>query len=198
MNYAIIDVETTGSSPYNGKITEIAIFIYNGSVIIDSFCTLVNPECGIPWNITKLTGITNEMVESAPKFYEIAKRIVEITANTTFVAHNVSFDYSFVREEFKRLGYDYKRKTLCTVHLSRKLIPGLRSYSLGNICQDLNISIEGRHRAGGDALATVQLFKKILSQNETVDHDLFSSRKGNLTEETISSITWYLRCLLSV
>ena len=188
MNYAIIDVETTGSSPYNGKITEIAVFIYNGTAITDSFCSLVNPECGIPLNITKLTGITNEMVETAPKFYEIAKKIVEITANTTLVAHNVSFDYSFVREEFKRLGYDYKRKTLCTVHLSRKLIPGLRSYSLGNLCQDLNISIEGRHRAGGDAFATVKLFEKILSQNETVDHDLFSSRKGNLTEETISSI----------
>ncbi len=188
MNYAIIDVETTGSSPFNGKITEIAIFIYNGSEIIDSFVTLVNPECSIPWNITSITGITNEMVETAPKFYEIAKKIVEITANSTFVAHNVSFDYSFVREEFKRLGYDYKRKTLCTVSLSRKLIPGLRSYSLGNICQDLNITIEGRHRAGGDALATVKLFGKILKQNESVNHDLFSSRRGNLTEEIIASI----------
>ncbi len=188
MNYAIIDVETTGTSPLNGKITEIAVYIFNGSEIIDSFCSLINPECGIPWNITKLTGITNEMVESAPKFYEIAKKIVEITANTTFVAHNASFDYSFVREEFKRLGYDYKRKTLCTVSLSRKLIPGLRSYSLGNICQDLNIQIQDRHRASGDALATVELFAKILRQNETVDHDLFSSRKGNLSEETIASI----------
>ncbi len=188
MNYAIIDVETTGSSPHNGKITEIAVYIFNGSTIIDSFCSLVNPECNIPWNITKLTGITNEMVESAPKFYEIAKKIVEITANTTFVAHNAAFDYSFVREEFKRLGYDYKRKTMCTVSLSRKMIPGLRSYSLGNICHDLNIVIEGRHRAGGDALATVKLFEKILKLNETVDHDLFSSRKGNLSEEIIASI----------
>lgn len=188
MNYAIIDVETTGSSPANGKITEIAIYIYNGSEITDSFCTLVNPECGIPWNITKLTGITNEMVEKAPKFYEIAKKIVEITANATFVAHNASFDYSFIREEFKRLGYDYKRKTMCTVSLSRKLIPGLRSYSLGNICNDLNITIEDRHRASGDALATVKLFDKILRQNETADHDLFTTRKGNLTEETIASL----------
>ncbi len=188
MNYAVIDVETTGSSPTNGKITEIAIYIYNGSEISDSFCSLVNPECNIPWNITQLTGITNEMVESAPKFYEIAKKIVEITANTIFVAHNAAFDYSFVREEFKRLGYDYKRKTMCTVSLSRKLIPGLRSYSLGNICHDLNITIEERHRAGGDALATVKLFEKILRQNETADHDLFSSRKGNLAEETIASL----------
>ncbi|MEI6277235.1 MAG: exonuclease domain-containing protein [Prolixibacteraceae bacterium] len=188
MNYSIIDVETTGSSPGNGKITEIAIYLFNGTEIIDSFISLVNPECGIPWNITKLTGITNEMVETAPKFYEIAKKIVEITANTTFVAHNASFDYSFVREEFKRLGYDYKRKTLCTVSLSRKLIPGHRSYSLGNICQDLNIPIEGRHRAAGDALATVSLFAKIMGQNATLDHDLFSARKGNLSEEAIASL----------
>ena len=92
MNYAIIDVETTGSSPTNGKITEIAIYIFNGSEIIDSFCSLVNPECSIPWNITQLTGISNEMVETAPKFFEIAKKVVEITANTTFVAHNAAFD----------------------------------------------------------------------------------------------------------
>lgn len=188
MNYAIIDVETTGTSPVGGKITEIAIYIFNGSEIIDSFVTLVNPECSISWNITRLTGITNEMVETAPKFYEIAKKIVEITANTIFVAHNASFDYSFVREEFKRLGYDYKRKTLCTVNLSRKLIPGLPSYSLGNICHDLNITIEGRHRASGDALATVKLFEMILQQNETLEHDLFSGHKGNLTEEVIASI----------
>jgi DNA polymerase-3 subunit epsilon len=188
MNYAIIDVETTGTSPANGKITEIAIYVFNGTSIVDSFVSLVNPECGIPWNITRLTGITNEMVEPAPKFYEIAKKIVEITANTTFVAHNAAFDYSFVREEFKRLGYDYKRKTICTVNLSRKLIPGLRSYSLGNICQDLNIAIEDRHRASGDALATVKLFEMILRQNETLDRDLFSSRKGKLTEEAIAAI----------
>ena len=188
MNYSIIDVETTGTSPAGGKITEIAIYIFNGTDIIDSFVTLVNPECNIPWNITRLTGISNEMVETAPKFYEIAKKIVEITANTIFVAHNASFDYSFVREEFKRLGYDYKRKTMCTVNLSRKLIPGLPSYSLGNICQDLNITIEGRHRASGDALATVKLFEMILKQNETLEHDLFSSHKGNLTEEAIASI----------
>lgn len=188
MNYAIVDVETTGTSPSNGKITEIAVYIFNGREIVDSFVSLINPECSIPWNITRLTGITNEMVEKAPKFYEVAKKIVEITANTTFVAHNVSFDYSFVREEFKRLGYDYKRKTLCTVNLSRKLIPGLPSYSLGNLCNDLNIPLEGRHRAGGDALATVHLFGLILQQNESISPDLFSKRKGNLSEEVIASL----------
>lgn len=188
MNYAVVDVETTGGSPYNDRITEIAVYLHNGSKITDSFSSLVNPECVIPWQITRLTGITNEMVESAPKFYEIAKKIVEITANATFVAHNASFDYSFVREEFKRLGYDFKRKTLCTVTLSRKLVPGLPSYSLGNICRDLNIPIEGRHRAAGDALATAHLFGQLLNQNATLDHDLFSTRRGNLSEASIAAI----------
>lgn len=188
MNYAIIDVETTGTSATSGKVIEIAVFLHNGTEIIDSFTSLINPECSISWNITRLTGITNEMVADAPKFYEVAKRVVEITANAIFVAHNAAFDYSFIREEFKRLGYDYKRKTMCTVTMSRKLIPGLRSYSLGNLCQDLGIVIEDRHRAAGDALATVKLFEKILGQNETQDYDLFSSRKGHLSEETIAAL----------
>ncbi|MCE1199728.1 MAG: 3'-5' exoribonuclease [Marinilabiliales bacterium] len=188
MNYSIIDVETTGSSPTIGKITEIAIYVFNGSEVIDSFTSLVNPECNIPWNITRLTGITNEMVEHAPKFYEIAKKIVELSANTLFVAHNASFDYSFIREEFKRLGYDYKRKTLCTVTLSRKLIPGMRSYSLGSLCEALSIKIENRHRADGDAQATVKLFSLLLNQHRTLESDLFTSRKGSLSEKQLAEI----------
>jgi DNA polymerase-3 subunit epsilon len=112
--YAIIDVETTGTSASFGKITEIAIVLHNGEAVTDTFNTLINPECNIPWNITRLTGITNEMVADAPKFCEVAKKIVEMTAGNIFVAHNAMFDYSFVKEEFKRLGYDYKRKTICT------------------------------------------------------------------------------------
>ncbi len=163
--YSIIDIETTGQSVQVGKITEIAIYVHNGQQINQSFSSLVNPECYIPDYITRLTGIDNKMVEHAPKFYEIAKTIVELTAGNIFVAHNVVFDYSFVREEFKRLGYDYKRKTLCTVKLGRKYLPGHRSYSLGNICSDLNIKIEGRHRAAGDALATVRLLEMILERH---------------------------------
>lgn len=172
--YAIIDIETTGTSFRQGKITEIAIFIHDGKQIVDSFSSLINPECLIPWNISRLTGITNEMVETAPKFFEVAKQIVEITANTTFIAHNVSFDYNFVREEFKRLGYDFRRKTMCTVKMSRKFLPGHRSYSLGKICYDLGINIEARHRAEGDALATVKLFELILQQNQASQVNLFN------------------------
>ena len=162
--YAIIDIETTGQSYSNGKITEIAIFIHDGFRITDSFTSLINPECYIPGFITNLTGIDNEMVRNAPKFYEVARKIVEITQDKVFVAHNVSFDYKFIQEEFKRLGYDYQRKTLCTVRMGRKFIPGHRSYSLGKLCSELDISINGRHRAAGDALATVKLFEMILAR----------------------------------
>lgn len=161
--YTIIDVETTGGSAKNHRITEIALFLYDGQKITDQLVTLINPECNIPYYISRLTGITNAMVADAPKFYEVARRIVELTENRIFVAHNAHFDYGFVREEFKRLGYDFKRQQLCTVKLSRRLIPGHRSYSLGKICAQLGITIENRHRAAGDARATVQLFEYLLA-----------------------------------
>jgi DNA polymerase III subunit epsilon len=186
--YAIIDIETTGTSALFGKITEIAVFIHNGNEVTDSFASLVNPECYIPWNITRLTGISNEMVAEAPKFYEVAKKIVEMTAGKIFVAHNVMFDYSFVKEEFKRLGYDYRRKLLCTVKLSRKLLPGHRSYSLGNICADLGININGRHRAAGDAFATIKLFELLLSRNAVNKTNLFSVQAHGLLKEKIDTI----------
>jgi DNA polymerase-3 subunit epsilon len=163
--YAIIDVETTGGSARIEKITEIAIYLHDGNQITGEFVSLVNPERNIPYFITNLTGITNEMVEAAPRFYEIAKTIVEITEGRTFVAHNARFDYSFIRQEFKSLGFNYKRNILDTVSLSRKLFPGHRSYSLGNICKDLCISINGRHRAAGDAYATVKLFEILLAKD---------------------------------
>lgn len=163
--YAIIDIETTGGSAKNEKITEIAIFIHDGERITDEFVTLINPERNIPYFITSLTGITNEMVENAPRFYEVAKKIIELTEGKTFVAHNARFDYSFIRQEYKSLGFNFKRSILDTVALSRKLLPGHLSYSLGNICRDLNITINGRHRAGGDALATVRLLEILISRD---------------------------------
>jgi len=164
--YAIIDIETTGQSAGRGKITEIAIFVHDGVEVVDSFSTLVNPECYIPGFITELTGISNEMVRYAPKFYEVARRIVEMTQDKIFVGHNVQFDYRFVQEEFKRLGYDYQRKTMCTVRLGRKFLPGYKSYSLGKICSELGITINGRHRAAGDAFATTKLFEIILEKKK--------------------------------
>jgi DNA polymerase-3 subunit epsilon len=163
--YTIIDIETTGGSARLEKITEIAVYLHDGNQLTGEFVSLVNPERNIPYFITNLTGITNEMVEDAPRFYEIAKTIVELTEGRIFVAHNARFDYSFIRQEFKSLGFNFKRSILDTVALSRKLFPGHRSYSLGNICKDLKISIDGRHRAAGDAMATVKLFELLLEKD---------------------------------
>ncbi len=166
--YTIIDIETTGGNFNNGKITEIAIYLHDGNKVIDEFVSLINPEQYIPPYISKLTGISNEMVAEAPKFYEVARKIVDITDGTIFVAHNAGFDYGFVQAEFAALGYEFKRETLCTVKLSRKFLPGYKSYSLGNICSELNIQNNARHRAAGDAIATVTLFELLLKKNNGV------------------------------
>lgn len=167
--YAIVDIETTGGSSRIEKITEIAIYQHDGEKITGEFVTLINPERNIPYFITNLTGITNEMVEDSPKFYEIARKVLEYTEDRIFVAHNARFDYSFIRAEFKSLGYNFKRNILDTITLSRKLIPGQRSYSLGNICRDLKIEINGRHRAAGDALATTKLFEILIEKGYETD-----------------------------
>ena len=181
--YAIVDIETTGISPKAEKITEIAIYIHNGEKITDEYVTLINPERNIPYFITNLTGITNEMVENAPCFFEAAKKIVEITEGCTFVAHNARFDYSFLQHEFKSLGFNFKRNILDTVALSRKLLPGHQSYSLGNICSKLNISINGRHRAAGDAFATTKLFEILLERDKTLNKGRFLLNQNKKTAE---------------
>ena len=163
--FAVIDIETTGGNARFEKITEIAVFIHDGEKVVKEYSTLINPEKNIPPFISRLTGISDDMVADAPKFYEVAKDIVELTDGKTIVAHNAQFDYSFIREEFRSLGFSFNRSTLCTVKLARKLIPGHRSYSLGNICTQLGISNDARHRATGDALATVKLFDLLLSKD---------------------------------
>lgn len=163
--FAIVDVETTGGQPVDEKITEIAVYKFDGHEVVDKFVSLVNPERPIQDFVIKLTGITNHMVSRAPKFHEIAKRLVEITEDCTFVAHNVDFDYKIIRKEFRNLGYNFDKNTLCTVKLSKKLIPGLPSYSLGKLCKSLGIAIFDRHRAEGDAFATVKLFELLLQKD---------------------------------
>ena len=161
MHYVIVDVETTGGNPKQSKITEIAMYKYDGNEIIDELISLINPEQHIPEFIVRLTGITDNMVEKAPKFYELAKDILAFCDGCIFVAHNVGFDYGMLRHEFHSLGYDFRFPHLCTVRASRYVIPGHASYSLGKLSADLGIRIDGRHRAGGDALATAQLFDLI-------------------------------------
>jgi DNA polymerase-3 subunit epsilon len=163
--YAIIDIETTGGKFNEEGVTEIAVYKFDGHTIVDQFISLVNPERPIQPFVVQLTGITEKMVKTAPKFFEIAKRIVEITKDCVFIAHNTSFDYRILRTEFSRLGYDFKRETLCTVELSEKLIPDMPSYSLGKLCKSLGIAMNSRHRASGDALATVKLFELLLNKD---------------------------------
>ena len=164
--YAIIDIETTGTRAARDRITEVAVVLFDGKNILDTWQSLINPETYIPYGITELTGITQEMVAEAPKFFEVARKIVEMTEGAIFTAHNVRFDYGFIREEFKRLGYTFSRKQLCTVRLSRKAFPGFASYSLGALIYQLDIAVEDRHRAMADAMATTELLEKILNREE--------------------------------
>ena len=163
--YAIVDIETTGGKYNEEGITEIAIYRFDGHEVVDQFISLVNPEIPIQPFVVNLTGINNKMLRDAPKFFEVAKRIVEITTDCILVAHNATFDYRILQMEYKRLGFDYKRKSLCTVELSKKLIPEMESYKLGKLVRALGIPMSDRHRASGDALATVKLFQLLLDKD---------------------------------
>jgi DNA polymerase III subunit epsilon len=176
--YAIVDIETTGGYAANHRITEIAIYYHDGLQITDTYHTLVNPGRNIPYYITGLTGITSEMVISAPTFKEIAEEIHRRLDGKVFVAHNAHFDYSFLKKEFEQAGIQWHSRKLCTVRLSRKIIPGLRSYSLGSLAESLGIEITNRHRAGGDAAATVKIFDQLL-QRDRDSHILKALKKNS-------------------
>jgi len=162
MEYAIVDIETTGGYAAGAGITEIAVLVYNGREVTERFETLLNPHQYIPMSIQMLTGITNDMLEGQPTFAEIADTLFALLSNRVFVAHNVNFDYSFLKHHFERSGYAFQAPKLCTVRLSRKIRPGLPSYSLGRLCGYLGIPLYNNHRAGGDAAATAILFGKLL------------------------------------
>jgi len=180
--YAVVDIETTGGYASGNGITEIAIFLTDGKKVTDSFHSLINPECYIPSFITSLTGITNEMVQDAPTFEDIADEVENFTKDRVFVAHNVNFDYSFIKQEFSALGLKFERKKLCTVRLSRKIFPNLPSYSLGNLCGSLGIKIKDRHRAKGDAEATTKLLHLLVKgDNESfIDKSLKRTSRETL------------------
>ena len=161
--YAIVDIETTGTYAAANGITEICIHIFDGNKVLEKFQTLINPGQPIPRYIQAFTGITNEMVIDAPKFEDIAHKIHNLLHDKIFVAHNVNFDFSFIKHQLALSGYDLQSRKLCTVRLSRKLIPNLASYSLGKLCSSVGIYIENRHRAGGDANATTILFEKLIA-----------------------------------
>lgn len=164
--YAIVDIETTGSYAAANGITEISIHVFDGNKVVEKFETLINPGQPIPYYIQAMTGISNEMVADAPGFGEVAERIFNILQDKIFIAHNVNFDYSFVKAQLAVAGFILNSKKLCTVRLSRKIIPGFPSYSLGKLCQSLGIVINDRHRAGGDTAATVKLFQLLLENDK--------------------------------
>ena len=163
--YAIVDIETTGGGG-SARITEIAVFRHDGNQVVDFFHSLINPECWIPPFITNLTGIDNAMVVDSPTFSDVQDAVRRLTVDAWFVAHNAKFDYGFIKREFGAIDEYFQRDLLCTVQLSRKIFPGLKSYSLGNLCSSLQISIENRHRAHGDAAATVKLFELLLNNDK--------------------------------
>ncbi|WBV55067.1 3'-5' exonuclease [Chryseobacterium daecheongense] len=163
--YSIIDIESNGAGYRHECIIDIAIYRYDGQKIVDQFISLVNPESDITPFVQKLTGITPKMVKTAPKFHEIAKRVIEITQNTTLVGHNIDFDYRMLRQSFKSLGYDFKINTLDTIPLAKKLIPDEASYSLGKLVKSLGIPLTNHHRADGDARATLELFRLLVSKD---------------------------------
>jgi len=199
--YAILDIETTGGKYNEEGITEIAIYRFDGHEIVDQFSSLINPERPIQPFVVNLTGINNEMLRQAPKFYEVAKRIIEITDDCILVAHNALFDNRILTTEFDRLGYPFEKQTLCTVELAKKLIPDMPSYSLGKLVRALGIPLTDRHRAQGDAKATVSLFKMLLAKDtskqiisETVRKDpkkKLDSKLLNLVENIPSEVGVY-------
>jgi len=164
--FAIVDIETTGGHADKNGITEIAIFTHDGTRITDSYTTLINPGIPIPPFLESYTGITNEMVDHAPSFEMVSNKVYEMLHDKIFVAHNVNFDFTFIKHHLQQVGIDLNVKKLCTVRLSRKLFPGFASYSLGNLCQSLGISLQNRHRAYGDAAATVKVLEKVLQVDE--------------------------------
>lgn len=177
--YVIIDIETTGGKYNEEGITEIAIQKFDGVDVVDTFVSLINPEKEIQPYVVQLTGIHNKMLRNAPKFYEVAKRIIEITEGCVMVAHNSNFDYRILKTEFSRLGYPFEIPTLCTIELSKVLIPNLETYSLGKLCRKIGIPVSDRHRANGDALATLKLFQILLAKDNAKEIVSKTIKNGN-------------------
>lgn len=191
MEYTVIDIESTGGAFKEEGIIEIALLRYDGNKLVDRFHSLVNPERPIQPFVSKLTGITSSMLSSAPKFYQIAKRIIEISDQAVLVAHNTQFDYRILRLEFERLGYVFERETLCTVELSQKLLPEVQSYKLGKLTKELGIPLSDRHRALGDAEATLELLKILLQKdaaNQAFKELTYSKSESELSPSHVNLV----------
>ncbi len=180
--YSVIDIESNGAPFRKESIIEIAVYKYDGHRIVDQFISLVNPQSDITPFVQKLTSISPKMVRTAPKFHEIAKRVVEITEHTTLVGHNIEFDYRMLRQEFKRLGYEFKINTIDTIPLAKKLIPQAESYNLGKLVKSLGIPLVDQHRASGDAKATLELFKLLMIKDK--DSEIIQQHHDEVNEKS--------------
>ena len=167
--YAVVDIETTGGSAQHHRITEVGIVKMIGGEVVAQWQSLINPQRRIPQNITSLTGIDNDMVAQAPLFAEVADDIDAFTAGCVFVAHNVNFDYGFIKEEFNRLDRPFRRPKLCTVREMRKHYKGLPSYSLANLTKHFSIDMQRHHRAMSDAIAAGELLNMVNEKRLKVD-----------------------------
>jgi DNA polymerase-3 subunit epsilon len=166
IDFCVVDTETTGGSPAFSRVIDIAVFHYKNGRVVEKYETLINPEAPIPLWISNLTGINDSMVARAPVFRDIAEPLMKFLQRGEFVAHNAPFDYAFIKSEFERVGVAFDRPKTCTVKLARLLYPELPSRSLGNLCEHLLIDIWDRHRASGDAEATVYVLKDLLRKAE--------------------------------
>ena len=166
LSYVVVDVETTGGRPWlDDRITEVAALVVRDGQVVERFETLVNPQRSIPPMITRLTNISWEMVRHAPTFREICDRLVAVLEGHVFVAHNAMFDWRFLSAEVTRAsGRRLQGRRLCTVRLARRVLPQLRSRRLDSLAYHYGVEIHGRHRAGGDATATAQIFIKLMSE----------------------------------
>lgn len=193
--YAVVDIETTGGHASLNGITEISIVLHNGKAIESVYTTLINPNIPIPTFVQSLTGITNEMVANAPQFTTVAPTIYNLLKDRIFTAHNVNFDYSFIKHHLAQAGFDLDVPKLCTIRAARKIFPGFLKYGLGSICRELNIQINNRHRAEGDATATAILLTKLLQQDSSGVISRMTGKKNaqgylppNITEEIINEL----------
>ncbi len=193
--YAIVDIETTGGFGTQNCITEIAIVLHNGKEVEGKFQTLVNPETPINWYVQNMTGITDAMVATAPKFNEVAENIFNLIKDRVFVAHNVNFDYSFVKQHLKTVGYEIDLPKICTIKLARKTFPGLPKYGLGSLSKHFNIVNTARHRAIGDAEATTKLFELIIANDKSGEIQKLAKKRQasqylplNLTSDIIDQL----------
>lgn len=192
--YAIVDLETTGGNSHSDQIIEVAILLHDGEQVTETFSSLVNPFRRIPYRITSITGITQQMVSDAPRFFEIAKTIVQLTEDRTLVAHNAKFDFQFLRQAFKSLAFDFKREQICTLALSRQLLPRQRSYKLGALCKAMDIPFRIGHRAQADAEATAQLFTRLLDIRQGRTQEAihakarFANPEANLHKDRIDQL----------